>query len=560
MNKTCDFLVIGSGIAGISFAIHAAKYGSVVLITKKQDSDSNTNYAQGGIACVLNSNDSFESHIDDTVIAGAGLCDNEAVKIMVNEGPARILELLDYGAQFSLDDDDKAKTSENTDSKNPYNFHLGREGGHSANRIVHARDLTGKELETKLLKKLRELKNIIILENHCAIELITGHHIKTAANQYKCFGAYVLDSVNRHIFAVSAKVTCLASGGAGRVYLHSTNPSIATGDGVAMAYRAGAKVANMEFIQFHPTTLFHEKANSFLISEALRGYGAVLRNAAGDEFMKRYHPQASLAPRDIVARAIDNEMKVSGLPCVYLDVTHKDAQATIAHFPNIYNRCMAFGIDITKNLIPVVPAAHYMCGGVVVDYCGNTDIENLYACGETASTGVHGANRLASNSLLEALVFSYRAAINASKRIEGCHQINAENIPIWDDSGTTDFEEWILLSHNLWEIQSVMWDYVGIVRSNLRLNRAMRRINLLEKEIEDFYKRTKITHQLLELRNVVTTAKLIIVSALKRKESRGLHYTTDYPEQNKRGWKKNTILSNRSKSPHSTGLMECTQQ
>jgi L-aspartate oxidase len=559
MNKTCDFLVIGSGIAGISFAIHAAKYGSVVLITKKQDSDSNTNYAQGGIACVLNSNDSFESHINDTVVAGAGLCDNEAVKIMVSEGPARILELLDYGAQFSVVNGGSAEMSDNAESKNPYNLHLGREGGHSADRIVHARDLTGRELEAKLLKKLRELKNISILENHCAIELITGHHIKNAANQYECFGAYVLDSVNRHIFAVSAKVTCLASGGAGRVYLHSTNPSIATGDGVAMAYRAGAKVANMEFIQFHPTTLFHEKANSFLISEALRGYGAVLRNAAGEEFMKKYHPQGPLAPRDIVARAIDNEMKVSGLPCVYLDVTHKDNESTVAHFPNIYDKCLSFGIDITQHLIPVVPAAHYMCGGVVVDYCGNTDIENLYACGETASTGVHGANRLASNSLLEALVFSYRAAVNASKRLHNCRKISAEDIPQWDDSGTTDFEEWILLSHNLQEIQSVMWDYVGIVRSNLRLGRALRRINLLEKEIEDFYKRTKITPQLLELRNIVTTAKLIIVSALKRKESRGLHYTTDYPEQNKRGWKKNTILSNRRKSPASTGLMSCTQ-
>ncbi|MDR2577710.1 MAG: L-aspartate oxidase [Chitinispirillales bacterium] len=555
MNRACDFLVIGSGIAGVSFAINAARHGSVVMITKKQDSDSNTNYAQGGIACVLGDDDSFESHINDTVVGGAGLCDVNAVKILVEEGPPRIRELLDYGAQFSVSETDGANAS-----PNPYNLHLGREGGHSVNRIVHAKDLTGREIETALLKKLRELDNVTILENHCAVELITGHHVKNAPNQYECFGAYVLDSVNRKISHVSAKITCLASGGAGRVYLHSTNPAIATGDGVAMAYRAGAKIANMEFIQFHPTTLFHEKANSFLISEALRGYGAVLRGADGREFMQKYHPQGALAPRDIVARAIDNEMKISGLPCVYLDVAHKDRQATIDQFPNIYNRCLEFGIDITKDPIPVVPAAHYMCGGVLVDYYGNTGIENLYACGETACTGVHGANRLASNSLLEALVFSYRAVNDSLKRLDKCRGagIDTSDIPDWDDKGTHDIEEWVLLSHNLMEIQSAMWNYVGIVRSGLRLNRALRRINFLEKEIEDFYKRAKITPQLLELRNIVTTAKLIIVSALKRKESRGLHYTTDYPHQNdKKSFRKNTVVSNRRKAVKSTGQMLC---
>jgi len=547
-SKTYDFLVIGSGIAGVSFAINAARHGSVAMITKKHDSDTNTNYAQGGVACVLGGDDSFESHIRDTLVAGAGLCDEGAVRILVEEGPTRIRELLDYGARFSTD---------SAAAANPYGLHLGREGGHSVNRIIHAKDFTGRELEATLLKKLRGLKNVAIFENHCAIELITGHHVKSVQNQYECFGAYVLDSVNKKISAVGAKVTCLASGGAGRVYLHSTNPAIATGDGVAMAYRAGASTANMEFIQFHPTTLFHEKADSFLISEALRGHGAVLRNAAGKDFMPKYHPQGSLAPRDIVARAIDNEMKVSGLPCVYLDIRHKDARATKENFPQIYNKCLSFGIDITMDLIPVVPAAHYMCGGVLVDYNGNTDIANLYACGETACTGVHGANRLASNSLLEALVFSHRAAADAAARLSKCRVIKAGDIPEWDDKGTVDVEEWILLSHNMQEIQSVMWDYVGIVRSGLRLNRALRRINLLEREIEDFYKRAKISPQLLELRNVVTTAKLIITSALKRKESRGLHYTTDYPKQNDKSFRKNTVISNRRKSPRTTGLMRC---
>ncbi len=544
---TYDFLVIGSGIAGVSFAINAARHGSVAVITKKRGSETNTNYAQGGVACVLGGDDSFESHIRDTLAAGAGLCDEGAVRILVEEGPARIRELLDYGARFSID----------SAAANPYNLHLGREGGHSVNRIVHAKDFTGRELEAALLKKLRGLENVSILENHCAVELITGHHVKSAPDQYECLGAYALDSVKKKISAVGAKVTCLASGGAGRVYLHSTNPAIATGDGVAMAYRAGAGTANMEFIQFHPTTLFHEKGESFLISEALRGHGAVLRNAAGEDFMPRYHPQGSLAPRDIVARAIDNEMKVSGLPCVYLDIRHKDARSTIDSFPQIYNKCLSFGIDITKELIPVVPAAHYMCGGVLVDYNGNTDIENLYACGETACTGVHGANRLASNSLLEALVFSRRAAEDAAKRLGNCRAVKPGDIPEWDDKGTVDVEEWILLSHNMQEIQSVMWDYVGIVRSGLRLNRALRRINLLEREIEDFYKRAKISPQLLELRNVVTTAKLIITSALKRKESRGLHYTTDYPNQDDKRFRKNTVISNRRKPPGATGLMRC---
>ncbi|MDG5815110.1 L-aspartate oxidase [Chitinispirillales bacterium ANBcel5] len=531
-NYEYDFLVVGSGIAGLCFAIHASQFGSVLMITKKHDSESNTNYAQGGIACVLDKNDSFERHIEDTLNAGKGLCDPDSVRTVVEKGPTRIKELLQWGASFS-----KAP-----DAQNPYDLHLGKEGGHSAKRIVHSKDLTGKEIEATLLNTLHLKKNVTLFQNHCAVELITEHHLKNNSTRSKCYGAYILDSRKRSIFSVRARITCLSTGGAGMVYLHTTNPEIATGDGVAMAYRAGAKISNMEFIQFHPTTLYHENANSFLISEALRGYGAVLRNASGEEFMNRYHTSGSLAPRDIVARAIDNEMKKSGEPCVYLDIRDAKADETIKHFPNIYQKCLSFGIDITKDLIPVVPAAHYLCGGILVDHCGKTTIENLYACGESACTGVHGANRLASNSLLEALVFSYKSAYDAASRIKDISIPQVSEIPDWDDSGTHDNEEWILLSHNLTEIQSVMWDYVGIVRSNLRLHRALRRINLLEKEIENFYKKTKITSRLLELRNIVTTSKLIILSALKRKESRGLHYTTDHPNQNDRYWKRNTIL------------------
>ena len=379
------------------------------------------------------------------------------------------------------------------------------------------------------------------------MELITDHHVYPLRQSAGggCYGAYVLDTRTRTIIPVQARVTCIASGGGGQVYLHTTNPKIATGDGYAMAYRAGAAIANMEFIQFHPTTLFHEGDPSFLISEALRGFGAVLRDATGNEFMKKYHPLASLAPRDTVARAIDNEMKLTSAPCVFLDIRHADAPQTKKHFPYIYKRCRKIGIDITRDLIPVVPAAHYLCGGIRVDLAGNTGIKGLYACGEAACTGVHGANRLASNSLLEALVFARRAAEDAAATIRTRTLPPARAIPAWDDSGTIDNEEWILLSHNMTEIQSVMWDYVGIVRSNVRLDRARRRLALLASEIEEFYKRTRITVPLLELRNLVTTARLITLSAAKRKESRGLHFTTDYPAQDDRRWKKNTILTNR---------------
>jgi L-aspartate oxidase len=533
MKTSCDFLVVGSGIGGLSFAIRAAMKGSVIMITKKNDSESNTNHAQGGIACVLDPGDSFESHIRDTLIAGAGLCDKESVEIIVREGPDRIRELIQWGTHFS-----KSKKS-----KAAYHLDLGHEGGHSVNRIAHTHDFTGRAVEESLLKQLKSHPNVTLYENHCAVELITNHHVKGPSTGNKCYGAYVLDTTKRAIFAVRANITCLSTGGCGRVYLHTTNPEIATGDGVAMAYRAGAVIENMEFIQFHPTTLYHEKADSFLVSEALRGFGAVLKDARGREFMDKYHPMKSLAPRDIVARAIDKEMKKSGDACVYLDVRHIPARSIRRHFPLIYGRCREYGIDITRELIPVVPAAHYACGGVKVDKNGQTGIENLYACGEVSCTGVHGANRLASNSLLEALVFSRRASDHATASFRRVSRIDPRRIPQWDDSGTIDNEEWVLLSHNITEIQSVMWDYVGIVRSNLRLARAMRRIEFLEKEIENFYKRTKITPRLLELRNIVTTAKLIVLSAIMRHESRGLHYTTDYPVQNDRYWKKNTLVT-----------------
>ncbi|MCU0609845.1 MAG: L-aspartate oxidase, partial [Chitinispirillaceae bacterium] len=456
MNRhTCDFLVIGSGIAGLCFAIHASKYGSVALITKKQDSESNTNYAQGGIACVLDSHDSFQRHIADTLTSGRGLSDPEAVQILVEEGPARIRELVEWGVAFS-----PAARADN-----PLGLDLGKEGGHSFSRIVHARDLTGKAVEETLLHLIRGNPQITLYEHHFAVELLTNHHLRASKGPaIRCYGAYVLDTVANAIFSVQSRITCLATGGAGQVYPHTTNPLIATGDGFAMAYRAGAVLENMEFIQFHPTTLYHSQGSSFLISEALRGYGAVLRNRAGADFMKKFDPLGSLAPRDTVARAIDSEMKHSGEPCVFLDIRHAPPSRTKKHFPTIYKRCRELGIDITRDLIPVVPAAHYICGGVKVDTVGNTSIADLYACGEVSCTGVHGANRLASNSLLEALVFSRRAAFDAGGKLRKRPLLSAGAVPDWDDSGTIDNEEWILLSHNTLEIQSTMWDYVGIVR------------------------------------------------------------------------------------------------
>ncbi len=520
-----DTLVIGSGIAGLFFALRAARLGSVLVITKKERSDSNTNWAQGGIAAVLSPDDNYELHINDTLEAGAGLCNREAVEILVREGPEHVKELMAMGVQFTMKD---GKPD------------LVREGGHSKHRILHAADLTGREIERALLARAAEHPNIQIWEHHIAIELITEHHLRKKTNDITCYGVYALDTKKRRFKKILAKFTMLASGGCGQVYQHTTNPEIATGDGVAMAYRAGAEIHNMEFIQFHPTALYHPKAKSFLITEAVRGFGGILRNSKGEAFMARYDPRKELAPRDIVARAIDSEVKKLGDECVYLDITHKPADQIKEHFPNIYERCLMLGIDITQELIPVVPAMHYSCGGVATDLYARTTINRLYASGETASTGVHGANRLASNSLLEALVFSHRAYVDMCEKIKSIS--HNTDFPDWDESGTESPEEWILISHNRKEVQQVMNDYVGIVRSDLRLERARRRIEFLKEETEAYYKRTKISEGLLELRNIIKVAKLIIESAIKRRESRGLHYTTDYPYRDDKHYLCNTVL------------------
>lgn len=514
---TFDFLVIGSGSAGLAFAIEAARHGTVGIITKKNRTESNTNYAQGGIAAVLDALDSFEDHVNDTLIAGAGLCRREAVEVIVKEGPGTIKRLIELGAEFN---------------HHGMDIELGREGGHSKNRIVHAADMTGREIERVLLAEAARHPGITILEHHFALELLTEHHLGRKVTRYDtdihCFGAYALDTANDKIDTIHAKCTLLATGGAGQVYLHTTNPEIATGDGIAMAFRAKARIANMEFIQFHPTSLFHPDASSFLISEAVRGEGGLLRNRAGIAFMHDYHPMADLAPRDIVARAIDDQLKKTGDDCVFLDVTHLPASRIKEKFPNIYATCLQYGIDITSELIPVVPAAHYICGGVITDLDGRSSIHGLFAAGEVACTGVHGANRLASNSLLEAIVFARRAAIAAANYIQTSGEI--PQFSDWDDSGTVNTEEWVLISHNKRELQQLMMNYVGIVRSNLRLKRAFRRTYLLYQEVEDFYQRSRVSVPLFQLRNMIAVAYLIIRSSFMRNESRGLHFNTDFPE------------------------------
>ncbi len=504
----------------------------MLVITKKERSESNTNYAQGGIASVESETDTQEAHYRDTLIAGAGLCHEDAVRVLVEEGPERVKDLIELGAKFT-----RTKAG---------NLHLGLEGGHSANRIVHARDFTGRELERALLHAVQDHPQITIVENHYAVELLTEHQEipkRSMSLKHTCYGAYILDELTGQVEICRAySATMVATGGAGQVYLHTTNPLIATADGVAMAYRAGAKIGNMEFIQFHPTTLYAPEANSFLISEAVRGAGGILLNQNGERFMHEYDPERmELAPRDIVARAIDAELKRSGTDNVFLDVSHLPARSVKHEFPSIYKRCKELGIDITKQPIPVVPAAHYSCGGIVASLEGTTDIQKLYTSGEASMTGIHGANRLASNSLLEALVWSRRAAMhllkNGSKKRENVDLLE------WDDSGTENAEEWIYISHDRREVQQLMWDYAGIVRSNYRLERAHRRLKLIRKEIEDYYRRTKVTVPLLELRNIAEVALLIVQSALKRKESRGLHYTTDYPRTDNSHWLHDSIIS-----------------
>lgn len=531
MTHRFDFLVIGSGIGGLFYALKASKFGRVAVITKKHKAESNTNYAQGGVAAVMSTVDSFDLHVKDTLSTGMGLSHQDAVETMVREGPDRLRELIRIGANFTQKDGV---------------LDLGREGGHSTNRIVHARDLTGKEIERALLHAVAETPTIEVFENHVAIDLLTEHHLTEKRvidrSNIHCWGVYALYEAERRVDVFIANVVMLATGGLGQVYLHTTNPLIATGDGVAMAYRAGATVANMEFIQFHPTTLHNSGSPSFLISEAVRGFGGTLKTQDGEEFMQRYDDRKSLAPRDIVASAIDTELKKRGEDFVWLDLRHLPSARVIEHFPNIYETCRTrFKLDITKEPIPVVPAAHYSCGGVVTDIHGRTSIHGLYCAGEASMTGVHGANRLASNSLLEALVFSHRAAEHSGQWFRA-HASAIPDVKEWDDSGTFNTEEWVLISHNRREIQEIMWDYVGILRSNLRLERAQRRMELIRNEVETFYRKTKITEGLLELRDLALCALLIIGCAMKRKESRGLHQTTDYPHRDDEHFLCDTIV------------------
>ncbi len=528
-----DFLVIGSGIAGLTYSLKVAQAKpdkKIVVITKAQSDETNTKYAQGGIAGVWDDEkDSYEKHIEDTLIAGDGLCNEKIVEIVVKEGPERIREIIEWGARFDKDADG--------------DYSLGKEGGHSVNRILHHKDVTGREMERALLLAIQTLPNIQLITHCFVIDLLTQHHlgylVTKSTLDIECFGVYVLNLQNNEIEKITAKITVLATGGNGQVYRTTTNPIIATGDGVAMAYRAKGRIENMEFIQFHPTALFQPGVSpSFLITEAVRGDGGILRNKNGLAFMEKYDARKDLAPRDIVARAIDSEMKKNGTEHVYLDCRHMAIEKFIHHFPNIYEKCLSIGIDVAKVMIPVAPAAHYSCGGIKTDEFARTSIKNLYACGECASTGLHGANRLASNSLLEAMVFGHRAYLSSVIRFEemltdSSHGINwqGNKIPDWNTEGTREPKEMILITQSLKELQQVMSDYVGIVRTNVRLSRALKRLDLLFEETEDLYRSTKVSPQLCELRNLISVGYLIVKGASFRKESRGLHFNTDYPEK-----------------------------
>lgn len=517
-----DFLVIGSGIAGLTYALKMAETypdKKIVVITKTDNDETNTKYAQGGVAGVWDeANDSFEKHIEDTLIAGDGLCNRHIVEIVVKEGPERIRELIGYGANF-----DKTASGE---------YALGREGGHSEHRILHHKDVTGREMERALLEQVQSIGNIEIV-NHCfVVDLITQHHlgflVTKSTQDITCYGVYVLNLRTNKIDTILAKITLLATGGCGQGYRTTTNPRIATGDGVAMVYRAKGRIENMEFIQFHPTALYKPgESPSFLITEAVRGDGGILRNKQGEAFMERYDHRKDLAPRDIVARAIDSEMKLAGTEHVYLDCRHMDKEKFLQHFPNIYEKCKSIGVDPLEELIPVSPAAHYSCGGIKTDDWGRTSIQHLYACGECASTGLHGANRLASNSLLEAMVFGHRCYLDSISVIDQVHF--KTGIPDWNAKGTNEPKEMILITQSLKELQQVMSDYVGIVRNDVRLQRAMKRLDLLHIETEELYETTKVSPQLCELRNLITVGYLIVKGAQFRHESRGLHFNTDHP-------------------------------
>jgi L-aspartate oxidase len=518
-----DVLIIGSGLAGQSAALRLAKTLKVALISKRALEDSASSWAQGGIAAVLDSQDSIDAHIRDTITAGAFLNNIEATRFVIENGRRAIDWLIEQGVPFTRDE---------------AGYHLTREGGHSARRVIHVADATGFAVQDTLTRKVRQHPNITVLERHIAIDLITAEKLGIATN--RCYGSYALDRDSGEVVTVGAAHTIIATGGAGKVYLYTTNPDTSTGDGIAMAWRAGCRVANMEFIQFHPTCLYHPQAKSFLISEAVRGEGGILRLPDGTRFMPAHDSRAELAPRDVVARAIDFEMKKRGLDCVYLDISHKPAEFLGEHFPNILARCLELGIDITREPIPVVPAAHYTCGGIVTDLRARTDIPGLYAAGEASCTGLHGANRLASNSLLECLVFAESAVTD----ILAQDPIELPQLPQWDASRVTDPDEEIVISHNWDELRRFMWDYVGIVRTTKRLQRAQHRIRLLIREIEEFYSHFRVSHDLIELRNLVVTADLIVRCALQRKESRGLHFSRDFPEMLPKA--RNTILRRRS--------------